>query len=338
MQLLTVKLPILNLTYYARMGILPFLKIFPEAILNSSEIIFSVFIPKDTGKAEKKIEEAVYDALCSYQWIDIEVAVVKERVDKKPDDSRVLALSNALRLLTLYYIAIYQSRLTGFSPPSQLALPQRIAEKCWPGEELIRYYSVAKIMTVLAIKASVVLDPLLLTSVATSREAFDHTYLPKVSSAKASSAMALPSKGVSDKERLLVFQISRDVSEKSKLYEFLKSYFANGLYLRGLGTQKNFDFKMDKAFRTELKKGFLEFSLMVAASISLEQVLNAMKASGALKKELVHNVEYGYHNSAVEKTVRLSEWYVMKNGLFMAVGSARYESVPKPISEVVRRI
>jgi len=331
-QLLTVKLPVQNLTYYARTGLTPLLKVFPEASQDSKEIIFDVYISKDLTKSEKRIEEALYDALCSFQWIDVEVAVLKTSLDKKPEESKTMTLPNALRLISLYYLAIYQSRLTGFSPPSQAALPQRIAEKSWPVEDLIRYYSVAKIMTVLSIKASVVVDPVMLSSVATSKNDFEHAYLPKESSAKAASAMALPSKGVSDKERLLVFQVSRDVAEKSKLYEFLKSY------LRGLGTSKNFDFKMDKAFRSELKKGFLEFSLMVAPSITLEQVLAAMKASGALKKELVHNVEYGYHNSAVEKTVRLSEWYVMKNGLTMSVGSARYESVPKPISEVVRRI
>ena len=241
-----------------------------------------------------------------------------------------------LKALSLYFVALSSSEFSGFAPRAMGVLSDILTGKgggAPSAEELIRRYSMAKSRAVVDLKMMGNPAAELIDSVhSTQQEVLNLERKMGPSPFEGAASLAPESVGASLEERVVVFQLAKNVVSEQKMQTFLCGYRGKGIYFRPL---ENFTEGWRSMYQRRLqKKGFLEFTLLVSAGIDYKQVVDCMLESGALKREVLHQREIGYNDMPPGKSVRISEWYKRPNGIYRSVLDSRTERLPTYLAVV----
>ena len=241
-----------------------------------------------------------------------------------------------LKALSLYFVALSSSEFSGFAPRAMGVLSDILTGKGGgspSAEELIRRYSMAKSRAVVDLKMMGSPAAELIDSVhSTQQEVLNLERKMGPSPFEGAASLAPESVGASLEERVVVFQLAKNVVSEQKMQTFLCGYRGKGIYFRPL---ENFTEGWRSMYQRRLqKKGFLEFTLLVSAGIDYKQVVDCMLESGALKREVLHQREIGYNDMPPGKSVRISEWYKRPNGIYRSVLDSRTERLPTYLAVV----
>lgn len=234
----------------------------------------------------------------------------------------------SLRALSLYFLALSASNFTGYAPHALAVLAEIILGRADGGQsvdDLIRRYSVVKARAVVDLRMIGHPAADLIDSVLSTRDemlGIEEKLGP--SPFEGAISIAKESVGASRDERVVVIQVAKNVTSEQKLMAFLLGYRGRGLYLRPLD---DFNRRFREIYQRLPKRGFLEFSLLVAANIDYKTLVECMLEAGALKREIVHAREIGYNDMPPGKGVRISEW-LKRGGLYRSVLDSRMERIP----------
>ena len=294
---------------------------------------------QDGAKATQRLFSAIVDGVYTLRWLVVRATLYRGDVEPStlpedfPGPPREAGLVGVLKAVSLFMVAVHHSGFVDGPPAAHMALPEAILSPGLAADDLIRLYGNAKVATVIRASEIVAIDPLFVFSVARSEAELDGQ--PEPGGESRSPDVAPKSQGVDDIERVLVLQFSAEAAERAKLHNFLSGgHWANGFYLNPL---HSFEKLTRRMYQHALREGFFEVTLLVRAGISAVQVVEGMKSSGALKREMVQRIETGHHDGPCGLQVRVSEWKHIKERLYRRHGSAHAERLA-PYMAVVERI
>ena len=283
--------------------------------LRKGDMILRCPVNKPAGGREKEAFEMILDIIRTLEFIEVFPVVITAHQKGKKE----ISYTEARKILLKYLIMIHHNTFAVRVPDSTKTMWLR-SLKVNGKSQSEQLYSMVKAMLLVALRSRTVCPENIFFSLRTTWD----SYIAVASGNQKTSAgavthLAAAGDGLTQYESLLIIQASRDVLDANKLSKFLKSHYDRGFYIKG---GENYLSLLDRLYKKSFKEGFVQMVFKVAAGVSYTMVTDALMRSGAMKRNMIYNLEHGFHDKMLEKRiVRVSEWQKVSGSLYSKAGS-----------------